>query len=528
MCLQMFEKKGISGDRIELYGLLQKKKDHLSFYSKIDIGLDPFPYNGTTTTFEALWMGIPVITLEGDRHAARVGTSIMTHLNLPQFIADTKENYIKKAVELAGDSKRLAVYRKELRSILKSSKSCDEHHFAKKIETAFREMWRTWCQSDLVFPVTVPGEDESPLESTTFPKLLSPANDAVELNIRGEELFAQGKLQEAEEIFEKALRENPHLAVIHNNLGVLQWQMGNAHTALNHLKKALGLEPENCETLANIEAVFQQMKETPRRETDLPVVRILHQMARSGGTVLSKCIGCMQDIVLLSEIHPQGTKWINLLDQACHWFGLVETGELETLTNKISFIDAVSLIEEKCREQGKNLVIRDWSHLDFTAVPYVARPSYRLSLAESLADRFRLIQIATVRHPIDQWLSLRRLSIMQGKIDLEMFLTGYRKFAEQCQETGFIRYEDFVQSPEEKIEKLCQDLQISYDPDFINKWWPYSTITGDTNSERGSKKEIRLVPRRAIDSDTLNRFHENDDYHTSLELLGYHICHDVL
>ncbi|MBW1895285.1 MAG: tetratricopeptide repeat protein, partial [Deltaproteobacteria bacterium] len=175
----MFEKEGISGDRVELFSRFPKKEDHLRFYSKIDIGLDPFPYNGTATTFEALWMGIPVITLEGDRHAARVGTSIMTHLNLPQFIADTKENYIKKAVELAGDRKRLAVYRKDLRSILQSSKSCDEHHFAKKIETAFREMWRTWCQSDPVFPVTVSEEDESPLESTISPKLSSPANNAI-------------------------------------------------------------------------------------------------------------------------------------------------------------------------------------------------------------------------------------------------------------------------------------------------------------------------------------------------------------
>ena len=142
----MFEKEGISGDRLELLGWLPKKEDHLGLYSKVDIGLDPFPYNGTTTTCEALWMGIPVITIEGDRHAARVGTSIMTHLNLSQFIADTKKSYIKKAVELAGDRKRLAVYRKELRSKLKSSKFCDEHHFANKIETAFREMWRTWCQ----------------------------------------------------------------------------------------------------------------------------------------------------------------------------------------------------------------------------------------------------------------------------------------------------------------------------------------------------------------------------------------------
>ena len=73
---------------------------HLELYNRIDIGLDTFPYHGTTTTCEALWMGVPVVTLAGQRHAARVGVSLLTNLGLGELIADTPEQYLQIAQAL--------------------------------------------------------------------------------------------------------------------------------------------------------------------------------------------------------------------------------------------------------------------------------------------------------------------------------------------------------------------------------------------------------------------------------------------
>ena len=90
-------------------------KEHLGIYNEIDIGLDTFPYNGTTTTCEALWMGVPVVTLAGDRHASRVGLSLLSNIGLPELSAKTVDEYIDKAVKLASDIEKLRFLRERIR-----------------------------------------------------------------------------------------------------------------------------------------------------------------------------------------------------------------------------------------------------------------------------------------------------------------------------------------------------------------------------------------------------------------------------
>ena len=142
----MFIAEGVAGERIELHGRLPKKKDHLAFYSRIDIGLDPFPYNGTTTTCEALWMGVPVVTWRGDRHAERVGASILHRVGLPELIAHLGEEYIKTAAGLALDRERLQELRSGLRDRMRKSKLMDMDLFTASLEDAYRNMWYAWCK----------------------------------------------------------------------------------------------------------------------------------------------------------------------------------------------------------------------------------------------------------------------------------------------------------------------------------------------------------------------------------------------
>ena len=115
--------------------------DHLKLYNTIDIGLDPFPYNGTTITCESLWMRVPVITLLGNNHAGRVGTSILNNINLKDFIAQDIDDYIELAVKMANNINFLEKTRQGLRKKMQRSTLCDSTLFAKNIENAYHDMW---------------------------------------------------------------------------------------------------------------------------------------------------------------------------------------------------------------------------------------------------------------------------------------------------------------------------------------------------------------------------------------------------
>jgi predicted O-linked N-acetylglucosamine transferase (SPINDLY family) len=141
-----FARRGVDPDRIEMLGRVNSTIDHLALYGRVDIALDTFPYNGTTTTCEALWMGVPVIALAGDRHAGRVGVSLLHGIGLDELIADSPDRYRRLANDLAHDNERLVAYRSSLRARMRSAPLTDAAGFARDIEAAYRDMWRRWCQ----------------------------------------------------------------------------------------------------------------------------------------------------------------------------------------------------------------------------------------------------------------------------------------------------------------------------------------------------------------------------------------------
>ena len=261
----------------------------------------------------------------------------------------------------------------------------------------------------------------------------------------------------------------------------------------------------------------------PHRRAARPTLRLVHHMARSGGTLISRCLGCMSGVLLLSEIHPLGTAQFNPLVQAQRWYGLLSSQDLAELKarGRIAFGDAIDLIYRRAADAGQRLVIRDWSHLDFTGVPFIANPAYRLLTAEALAGRFELRQVCTVRHPLDQWLSLRQLAVIHGKLPLGAYLAGYRRFAEQACAIGFLRYEDFAADPGTIMKELCRRLEVRFDRHFAERWSSYAFVTGDVSGSRGGC-QIQPVPRRTAEAGLLDELAASADYQASLELLGYH------
>ena len=136
---------GVGEDRIELLGRTAGITEHLALYSRVDVALDTFPYHGTTTTCEALWMGVPVVTLAGDRHASRVGVSLLTAIGRPGWIARDWAEYIAKAVQLANDPAGRVTIRQSLRDEMRRSALLDHAGQAARFGAALRECWHRWC-----------------------------------------------------------------------------------------------------------------------------------------------------------------------------------------------------------------------------------------------------------------------------------------------------------------------------------------------------------------------------------------------
>ncbi len=144
---EAFAEAGVDPDRI---GFLERAPDletHLACYGEVDIALDPWPYNGTTTTCEALWMGVPVVTLIGDRHASRVGGTLLTHVGFDAGIAEDLEDYVATAVSLAENADLLEGLRGFFRVETAVSPLCDGPAHAAAFGAALRELWVEWCAS---------------------------------------------------------------------------------------------------------------------------------------------------------------------------------------------------------------------------------------------------------------------------------------------------------------------------------------------------------------------------------------------
>jgi predicted O-linked N-acetylglucosamine transferase (SPINDLY family) len=145
--LEFFKNRGVDADRLELLPRTENYVDHLNLYSRVDIALDPFPYHGTTTTCDAMWMGVPVVALAGGIHAMRVGVSLLNAAGLLHLVADTPEGYIRIAADLASDLPRLNALRPGMRERLRNSALTNSTKLARNIEAAYRQMWKTYCRA---------------------------------------------------------------------------------------------------------------------------------------------------------------------------------------------------------------------------------------------------------------------------------------------------------------------------------------------------------------------------------------------
>jgi predicted O-linked N-acetylglucosamine transferase (SPINDLY family) len=164
-----FASLGIAGDRIEMRG----SSGHRAFmgeYGHVDIVLDPFPYSGGLTTCEALWMGVPTITLPGEIFASRHSASHMSNAGLADWVTTSVDDYIDMAVTRAADWRALAALRARLREVTRTSPLCDAPRFGRSLRSALRHAWQAWCAENVA---TRDADELAPASSTKLPPALN-------------------------------------------------------------------------------------------------------------------------------------------------------------------------------------------------------------------------------------------------------------------------------------------------------------------------------------------------------------------
>ncbi|KAJ7976159.1 Tetratricopeptide repeat (TPR)-like superfamily protein [Quillaja saponaria] len=147
--LSTLEQLGLEPLRVDLLPLILLNHDHLQAYSLMDISLDTFPYAGTTTTCESLYMGVPCVTMAGSVHAHNVGVSLLSKVGLKHLVAGNEDEYVQLALQLASDVTALSNLRTSLRDLMSKSPVCDGANFTLGLESTYRNMWQRYCKGDV-------------------------------------------------------------------------------------------------------------------------------------------------------------------------------------------------------------------------------------------------------------------------------------------------------------------------------------------------------------------------------------------
>ena len=253
LVLQTFAQNGIAPDRLVLSGWTEDTASHLARYSDIDIALDTFPYHGTTTTCEALWMGVPVVTCAGEVHASRVGVSLLTGIELDELVASSMDGYVEAAISLSHDVPRLCRLRADLRARMMTSAITDKTRIAREVERAYRTMWARFVEqmrSHQIRRLAHMRSGKSQMEGSGTPVAL-PALDVEQTLEAAAKHHREGQLVQAEALYRRILQEQPrHFDSLHM-LGLIASQRGHHADAVAQIDAALEIKPDAPNALNN-------------------------------------------------------------------------------------------------------------------------------------------------------------------------------------------------------------------------------------------------------------------------------------
>ena len=224
--------------------------------------------------------------------------------------------------------------------------------------------------------------------------------------------------------------------------------------------------------------------------------------ARSGGTILNKCLGSLPNVVMLSEVNPVGGGWgkeglnsfTTVKAQAKNWYQID--------LNSDDFVESILELEQKCEDSGKHLVIRDWSFVNFEMHEYNnCNPANRFLTLEELEGKCNVIPFAFIRDSIDVWIS-------RGTPKTEEFFDSYLSYVKEIldKDIQIFRYEDFCRNSELTIKNICSYTGLKYSDSYQN-YASFENVNGDVQIKGGSRgmkqDEIKLLPRKPLPKDKI-------------------------
>ena len=259
-------------------------------------------------------------------------------------------------------------------------------------------------------------------------------------------------------------------------------------------------------------------------------LRLIHNLPRSGGTIISKAISNQKNIVLLSEIHPNGLKIRNLMGvdknlgdplfQFMNWYDVFdEKIKKKTRDKNLNFLEKIEIINKKINSQDKILVIRDWAFVDFLGKPYID-PIFKKSLHEVLKKKFNLVTLNIVRSPLEIFLScMRVIPKFAGNYSFNFFLECYKKFIKDLKKQNTISYENFCENPVKSLDKICKVLEIKCKKEnnlYLNK----INITGDDIAMNSTKIfKIKNNSTSILGEEQIQKINNNEEYKKIMKLL---------
>lgn len=278
--------------------------------------------------------------------------------------------------------------------------------------------------------------------------------------------------------------------------------------------RAHGPESDERAAMAQVSA-RERRQQTQSHEK--PLLRTIHHLACTGGTVISKCLAAMPDVALISQVNP--------FNRFGHKFEptnpllLLERSYRQLSTDEITdeFKRQIEHLYQICHQDDVDLLLRDHSHTDFCMG---SAPSTLCPIADLLSKDYKLLSVVTVRHPLDSYLGL----LAQGwenqfsPSNLEEYSRRYLAFLKRYSTYPALRYEDFCAQPEGFMERLCSMLEISYSECFIGR---FGTISLSGDSGRKSLDTIKQRPRRALPEQVIVEIASSESYYELLGQLGY-------